>query len=384
MLYACQLETKGRGADEAGAGGSVSSGGALGTTLGGESSVGGSQVLDSGSFSSTGGLTSTDPANGGTASGGSSPSTTESLTGGSVGTGGISNVSSGTGGTTENGTTEPGGNAGTGGTTDTGTSSTGGVSSTGGSSSTGGTSSTGGDPTGCTMGASPCTSIPQFTGNQVVDGLGTEFCSYPGFELSFGNAAKVLEYNGNFGAESYTERAIVRVTWSGHHLRAFIRVYDKEIVPASSFDEIWNADGIELMITSDTSVTGSTAVDASALRVIVSPGVGNAKGFGAVAKTTGTTATHAALPANEFATVQDAEGYSVELNLTFTPNNATVSSGDRVYFDFALNAADANTGNNPRDAQAIYYLGTAPSTSPCGSDVLPYCDDRVWCQTTFQ
>jgi hypothetical protein len=233
------------------------------------------------------------------------------------------------------------------------------------------------------MGGTPCSVIPEFVGTQTLDGLGTEFCSYPGVELDFSNASKIVEYNGYYGSKSYKERAIARFTWNPHRIRAFIRVYDKEIVPATSIDSIWNADGVEVMITANAKVTGSTADDPAAIHVLISPGAGNSKGLAAIAKTTGTEGKHTALGPLQFATTQDAEGYSVELSLNIPPG-ITLTSGAQVYFDFALNAADANTGTNPRDAQAIFYLGVPPSPSPCGTDILPYCDDRAWCRTTLE
>jgi hypothetical protein len=234
------------------------------------------------------------------------------------------------------------------------------------------------------MGLAPCTLIPNYKGTQILDGNGNDFCSYPGVELSFANAARIVEYNGNYGASSYPERAIARFTWTDHHLRAFIRVYDKDIVGASSLDDVWNADGVEIMITTNTAVTGSTANDTSALHIIVSPpGAGLLKsGIGALVTTSGTTGVHTALPAAQFATKRDAEGYNVELGVNW-PENVSVTYGTQVYFDFALNVADSITGSNPRDAQAIFHVGTAPASSPCGDDVLPFCDDRVWCQTLF-
>jgi hypothetical protein len=243
------------------------------------------------------------------------------------------------------------------------------------------------------MGASPCTRIPLFTGVQVVDGLGNEFCSIPGFELSFANAAQIVEYNGAQGtadypgraAELYPERAIVRVAWSTSHIYAFVRVYDPQVVPAESVANIWNADGIELYITTNRNVTGSTVNDASAYHFIISPGAGSANGLGATVKTTDYTGVHSPLSDKQFATTQDAEGYTVELRYSL-PLGAHLSTGTQVYFDFALSSATDNvSGSNPRDGQAVYYAGQAPSSSPCGTGtVQPYCDDRIWCPTVLK
>jgi hypothetical protein len=58
-----------------------------------------------------------------------------------------------------------------------------------------------------------------------------------------------------------------------------------------------------------------------------------------------------------------------------------------MYFDLTLNSAGPTVaGDSTRDAQAILYLGSLwrPSISPCGAEVYPYCDDRIWCATRFE
>jgi hypothetical protein len=244
------------------------------------------------------------------------------------------------------------------------------------------------------LGNSPCSGgIAPFTGIQVVDGRGDEFCSVPGFELGFGNSAQVVEYNGTQGsdgnssraAEAYPERALVRVAWSYTHFHAYVRVKDPHVVAAGNTDAIWNADGVELYVSTDRELMGSTGDDSSAFHFIISPGAGATKGLGVLVKTSGYTGTHVPLSSRQFTTTQDAEGYTVELRYAW-PMGTLLSSGRAVYFDVALNSAsDRVEGAYVRDAQAVHFLGQAEAPSPCGTGtVQPYCDDRVWCPTALE
>lgn len=229
----------------------------------------------------------------------------------------------------------------------------------------------------CATGGSPCSALAHFTGTQVLDGKDDEFCAIPSFELTFPSAAKVNEYNGAGGP--YRERAVARVGWDATGIHAFIRVYDSTFTPAQAADSLWNGDGVELMFSSSKDVTGLTSSDANTLHVMISPP--NA----ASVKDYSSSGTPTPLPAANFVTGSDTTGYWVELNLPW-PGPAPTASA-QIKFDMQLNAADGVSKNGDgqiRDAQAVYYQAAAPASSPCGSTVYPFCDDRVWCTTTLQ
>jgi hypothetical protein len=231
----------------------------------------------------------------------------------------------------------------------------------------------------CASGGAPCSALAHFTGTQVLDGKDDELCSIPSFELSFATAAKVNEYNTTGG--SYPERAVARVAWDASGIHAFIRVYDTTFTPAKSSDTLWNGDGVELMFSSSTEVTGLTSKDANTLHVIVSPP--NASSI----KDSSSSGTPTVLPSTQFVAGSDGTGYWVELNLPW-PGTAPTASA-QIKFEFQLNAADGvskTTDSQIRDGQAIYYQGTAPATTTCASSsaIYPFCDDRVWCTTTLQ
>ncbi len=200
--------------------------------------------------------------------------------------------------------------------------------------------------------------------------------------MSIANAPHLITFNSPL--DGARESAIARVAWSAGFVHAYIRVTDANIVPAETVNGIYQGDSVELQIVlpATTPLTGSTALDLTALHIIVSPGVGAHKGLAAIVRTRDWTGTASALPEAQFATVQDADGYSVELRVPWPTGVGVVSTGRAVSFDFALNSADARAGEATRDAQALYYLGEVPRPSPCGTgSVQPYCDDRSWCGT---
>jgi hypothetical protein len=332
----------------------------------GGSSGGGSQAGDSGSSESSagaGGSSSSSDSSGGT--GGSSSESSGGTTGGS------SSSSESSGGSTSSTTAASGGTGGS-------TSSTTTTGGTGGTSNSTATTSSSACPTSAST-ATPCTGLPAFTGTQTLDGDESDFCDVPAFELNFQNAAKVKEYNPN--SKNSPERAIARVAWDANGIHAFIHVVDPKYVPAADLDNIWNADGVELMFSSTTSgLKGGTADDASiTTHVIASPP------FVARSKASGTNGSQAALETKYYVASTTSDGYKVEFTLPWPGTPPT--SGAQIKFDMEMNAADGKSTNGdagPRDAQAILYVGSDPGGSPCNGELFPYCDDRVWCSTSLQ
>jgi hypothetical protein len=189
----------------------------------------------------------------------------------------------------------------------------------------------------------------------------------------------VKEYNP--GSKSSPEKAIARVAWDASGIHAFIHVIDPKFVPAADLDNIWNADGIELMFSSTTSgLKGGTADDSAVTtHVIASPP------FVARSKASGTNGSQSALETKYYVASTTSDGYKVEFNLPWPGTPPT--SGAQIKFDMEMNAGDGKSSNGdagPRDAQAMLYVGSDPGGSPCNGELFPYCDDRVWCSTSLQ
>jgi hypothetical protein len=170
---------------------------------------------------------------------------------------------------------------------------------------------------------------------------------------------------------------VARVAWDNVGIHAFIRVYDTTFTPGTSA-EIWNGDGVELMFSSSTSVTGLSSVDTNVLHVLVSPPLAVSS------KDSSYSGVHTALPASEYTTGSDSTGYWMELSLPW-PGTAPAAAS-QIKFDMQLNVADGVTKPTDsfiRDADFVLYQETVSTTS-CDSTVYPFCDDRVWCTTTLQ
>ncbi|HEY5956472.1 MAG TPA: sugar-binding protein [Polyangiaceae bacterium] len=238
----------------------------------------------------------------------------------------------------------------------------------------------------CAGEADPCTSFVRFVkGSQTVDGLDNDFCNVPWFSMSFESADTVFEYKGSFGRARYPERVVARVAWSPYNIHAFIHVVDPYVVAAESLDYIWGADSVELMISIGNNLTGSTAHDDGTLHITAAPWKTSERGMAAVVRTSGNSATHEALPAEQYFVQLTSDGYSVELDVRW-PDGMIASTASRVRFDLALNVAEEGLGDEPnvRDAQAIYKMGRQPlGPTTCVDTLSPYCDDRLWCESHF-
>ena len=232
----------------------------------------------------------------------------------------------------------------------------------------------------------PCASIPQFSGPQTVDGTDTEFCGIPSFVFGVANA----QVNNNYNSipDSQFEIVTARLAWSSAGLHAFFDVADSSVEtvnmkdPAQAIDKTYLGDSIELFITSSDTVTGLTGTDSNSLHVIVP-----ANGPAVAVKSTnngGISAAHTALPAAQYSQMVTTTGYAIELLLPW-PGSAP-SAGTRVRFDLALNSADTicNGVDDMRDAQLLYYLGTAGGATTCPGAADAWCDDRTWCSTALQ
>lgn len=230
--------------------------------------------------------------------------------------------------------------------------------------------------------AKPCDSIGMFAGVQAVDGNGDDFCNVPAFELAFDkSAAKVNPAEGEAAGATYPERATYRVAWTANALHAYIEVVDPSVNPNTNPGDIWNGDGVELMISTSRSVTGLTSADANTLHVIANSVIA------VTVKASGESGSHTLITdASLFKAQKTAQGYAVELKMPW-PMNANVAAGAQIYFDAALNSARAGTDGAPRNAQAILFQLPNPVTTSCtgtGTAIAPFCDDRLWCPTKLQ
>lgn len=248
----------------------------------------------------------------------------------------------------------------------------------------------GGAPVECAIktGASLCTSIPKFSGIQVVDGSGSDFCDVPA------NVFAVKDGVIPGGAPPKLPNvAKARVAWDGAGIHAHVHV---------DAPYIRSDDAVELDIGGGVAFAGGfngvTSDASSDLGFVhIEMGVHTVSTFGdlssdepAVAWVTYVKSrtnygeyTQPLVDPGKFAYRDVPGGYEVELFLPWVLLNRSVapSSGTAISIAHGLRAANAQV--NTYAWQAI-----APTTGPgpCGANAAPTpdCDDRTWCNPTLE
>ncbi len=279
-----------------------------------------------------------------------------------------------------------GGGSGTGASTSTGaSSSTGGQGEAGADNLGGSTNGTGGvaqcvgaecDPTPDTCegassddSANPCSSIPKFTGNQVVDGDPEDFCNVPFKRLAAATAGFVEDADGNpTTGDGKTSEALVRVAWSPSALHVHVHVKDPTIVVG--IPDLWQNDNVQLFVAAaappdNVSIdTCPTELQASgAQQIYLLPGDSSEPSYKC-----GDWAPSGA----DYAARSSGDGYDVELRYPWPSN---VSPGGTIGFDLLVGVND-KAGSNWRDYEYGLDLGEAE----CGG---LYCDTGNWCTPTL-
>jgi hypothetical protein len=234
--------------------------------------------------------------------------------------------------------------------------------------------------------ADPCKSgIPKFTGTQKVDGSGSEFCALPYFVLNAQNAAKIINYNSV--PLSQFETATARVAWDSAGFHAVVEVQDSSVQTVNMVDatqatsKSYQGDSIEIFFSSSNNVTGLTSSDSNTVHLVIP-----ANGPAVSVKDTGSSGTPTALLTSQYAQATTSTGYAIEVLIPWP--GSTPSSAGTIRFDMALNSADKTYSSidKMRDGQLIYYIGSPSGTTTCQTTdgTVPWCDDRIWCQTVVQ
>jgi hypothetical protein len=258
---------------------------------------------------------------------------------------------------------------------------TGGLAATGGSASGGiegsGGAATGGADAGCSTATfDPCSTIPHFTGSQVVDGNNGEFCDLPHFEFRLADARFAKNHDTVIplsGLSRLTVRAVVQVAWSARGMHLFATVYDSAIHgPPQTVGQLWNGDSIELMVSAyqpqtATVQAGGPPDNDGPYQAVFSGAMGSATALGAYQN-------QAFSSSVQYQSFQTSSGYVVEALIPWV-SPSDVQSGQTMAFNFGIN--DAETQNNYRDYYGAYAYVCAGAYASCQE---AYNDARTWCQ----
>jgi hypothetical protein len=215
----------------------------------------------------------------------------------------------------------------------------------------------------------PCHSIPRFTGTQVVDGVGNEFCSIPAFVMTTKNAG----YVNPASTMSTTSRAIVRIGWSPDALHAHVHVDDPKVLGAPL---IYDGDNVQFFIAGDKPSVGnySGTDDGSANQLLLAPPDTT---MGA-----GRSSTHYGSPKFDFAARTVPGGYEIELRWPWNGVATPAAVGKIIGLDLVVGVKDVAADVTVDFEYGLYRRDKA--TTSCMGTAELWCDDLLWCTPTLQ
>ncbi len=252
-------------------------------------------------------------------------------------------------------------------------------------------SGSGGDPSSCTgdacgprtcevgtATADPCSSIPRFQGEQVVDGDAEDFCGVPYKVMTVQSAGFVKDADGNPStADGRTSSAEIRVAWSPTALHVHVHVDDPEIVVGMTEGNEYQGDNVQLFVAASTppnnvELLGPDCADAAsasaAQQVYLVPGDASGSVAPQVTYVCGAWRPSSA----QYAARSVDGGYEVELRY---PWPSPVSAGSNIGFDLLVGVND-KPGSDWRD----YEYGLDLGAGECGA---LYCNTGNWCTPTL-
>lgn len=225
------------------------------------------------------------------------------------------------------------------------------------------------DPGACNVVGDPCTSIPKFTGTQVIDGIGDEFCTVPGKTFNLSSAAFVEPT----GAQNGTSKATVRAAWSADALHIHVHVDDPNVIVSGG--DAWNGDNVQLFIAgvAPTSPTMDGKANGGANQIFLVPPSGALPGKAS---------TPQAGPSYKSASRLVDGGYEVELLWPWIGIPAARAAGDQIGFDMMVGVQDfAQSGG--REFQYGMYCNQSVGAGDAACVNL-YLNAMLWCTPKLQ
>jgi hypothetical protein len=259
-------------------------------------------------------------------------------------------------------------------------------------------------------GGTLCTKVPSFTGTQVVDGFGDEFCAIPATKLAVRDGVVPPTWGAPGSLVSSTVHA--RVAWSPLGIHAHFHVDDGAIITVPG----GGLDSVILYVGGDIARSGlfdAATHDPGFMEIVLAPEGGPVGWPGFTGDMPATTAglfcrpdsstTHCApesmgqlVAPVQTATRRVPSGYEYELYVPWGTlgRAAPPSSGDSIAIDLGYFACDDPSAVGKRDFACgsgyggESWIGFTPlptgTSSTCESVVIPDCDDRTWCTATLE
>ncbi|MBN1610943.1 MAG: hypothetical protein JW940_30210, partial [Polyangiaceae bacterium] len=194
-----------------------------------------------------------------------------------------------------------------------------------------------------TSGGDVCTLMPRFTGTQVVDGIGNEFCNVPPITLEIASAPYV---NPNYN-DALPTVAMLRAAWSQEAFHAHVSVRDAAVCPDQYYEELWYGDNVQFFIAGTGTLTGEYlgSSDGGATHIIIAPPASagdTAEAIQLFESSLGTVYTDE-LASTEYAARLVPDGYEVEIRSPWSEYADAMTSGGRMGFDFIVGASDSSS-----------------------------------------
>jgi hypothetical protein len=219
-----------------------------------------------------------------------------------------------------------------------------------------------------------CSELPRFTGTQVVDGVGDEFCGIPAMS---GRVSELPSIHADYADTSLPTSYELRAAWSDDAFVAHVRVID-EAIETDTSSELWRGDTVQLYIAPSSELTGNYGddQDGTARHILVSPPDADNPDGRAVFLASNTEYTD--VPEGSFASRLVQGGYEVEVRLQWADNAEPRVSGASFGFNFSMSVLDSDAIVEP---ELEGWLSHDDALEQCDH---PWCDDRHWCQPRLE
>jgi cellulose/xylan binding protein with CBM9 domain len=226
--------------------------------------------------------------------------------------------------------------------------------------------------------ADVCSVLPKFTASeQLVDGIGDEFCSVPATTFAFDDLVQLYPVS----VASSAAVAELRVGWSEDAFHAHIHVSDPVVRVVRASTLLWDGDSVAFFVAGTGTLTGfyGGGEDGGAGQYVVSPPDATAPKGRALIISEKNGLSEAPLDPATFAARLVHDGYEIELRLPWAASAEPRRSGAPIGFDLNVSDDGATGGTFAYEPPAV------PIACPGSlNSQAPGCDDRTWCTPALE
>lgn len=224
--------------------------------------------------------------------------------------------------------------------------------------------------------------LPRFTGTQVVDGDDADFSDVPAVTYALTDAPIV---NPSYSASLPTEISL-RMAWTPSALVAHVHVTDPAVqtYQGETLEYYWQGDNVQFFIAPTDLLTGkySGTEDGGATHLVIVPPAGAQPSRAIAVYEPCYACVDATFSAVSYVARATANGYEVELAWPWTAPSGALAPGSRVSLNLIVGASD--TPDTGLELEGLLANNPVGEDTPCGGATHPGCDDRTWCYATLE